>query len=185
MAGNLVELADLTKFNDGDPEFFLRCAEAGVRKYCGWHIAPSERAVDLRCSVGQMGVIMLPSLHVTDVEKVFVEDRELETTEYEWDAAGFINRNTVTWPRRYYWPVYGYPANRPALVTFTHGYEEVPMDVKAVILELAAKAIELPASAASEIKGGPFQIKFGSGIGLALTSHQVDRLAGYRIQVVG
>ncbi|SKM81074.1 Uncharacterised protein [Mycobacteroides abscessus subsp. massiliense] len=181
----LVTTADLAKFESGDQQFFLDAAEATVRAWCGWHIAPSRREEELPCTVGQLGTILLPSLHVTDVETVTVEDLTLDPADYDWDPAGFIHRNTVSWPRRYYWPVYGYPSRRNAKVTFTHGYPEVPDDVKTVILELASKAIELPTSIASEVDGGPFKIKLRGDVGTALTESQRSRLVNYQIKGIG
>ncbi|MBE5453502.1 hypothetical protein E3G52_000366 [Mycobacteroides abscessus] len=177
----LVTPADLAKFESGDPQFFLDAAEKEVRRYCGWHIAPSRREVDVRCVIGERGIIMLRSLHVTDVESVTVDDHILDRDEYDVDEAGFITRTRTTWPRGRYWPVFGLPSPRYAYVTFTHGHPEVPEDVQAVILELASTGIELPASAATEATGGPFRVKFCGKAGLAMTRDQEERLANYRL----
>ncbi|SKU30720.1 Uncharacterised protein [Mycobacteroides abscessus subsp. abscessus] len=181
---DLVTTTDLGKFEAGDRQWFLDTAESAVRDYCDWHIAPSRREVDRRCEIGERGIIMLHSLHVTEVESVKVDGQVLEPDEYDWDEAGFITRTRTTWPRGRYWPVFGLPSPRYAYVTFTHGYPEVPLAVKAVILELASSGIELPSSVATEATGGPFRIKFKGTAGLSLNDDHRSRLADYRIQAI-
>lgn len=174
MPEGLVDAGDLEQFESGDPDFFVRAAEAEVRRYCGWHIAPSLVATNVRCRVGEMGTIMLRSLHVTSVESVVVDGRTLAfPDEYDWDPAGFITRRCPSWPRHHH-----------AVVSFTHGYGETPVDVQAVVFELAAKARTLPVPLpAKDISGGPFRLGLtGAGLGVTLSDDQKDRLVSYRIQ---
>lgn len=197
---NLVETADLAKFEEGDPEFFVRSAEAAVRKYCGWHIAPSVDVADGRYPVGERGLIVLPSLHVTAVRSVTVCGKELDRSDYSWDESGVIHRLTTAWPvfsagmgylddfgdyygdyAGYYGVFGGYPQTHYARVSFTHGYAKTPPDVAAVIFEMASKAIEMPAPSATDIQAGPFRAKLRDTEGLTLTVGQKERLASYRI----
>lgn len=164
----------LEEFEQGSPEYFICAALGGVQEYCGWHIAPSMVVTDVTCR-WENGTIMLPSLHVTSVQSVVVDGRELDEDEYEWDAAGFITRCRPSWPR-----------SRQVLVSFTHGYDELPHDVMAVVLEVAAKARSLPALPATEVAGGPFRIKLEAGsAGTAASERQKERLASYRIRSFG
>lgn len=168
----LVDFEDLdSKFETGDPEFFVTAAEAEVRKFCGWHIAPSVTVTDGRYPVGERGLVILPSLHVTAVSSVTVDGRVLDPSEYDWEPCGFISRRCPSWPRDPY-----------VKVSFTHGYEACPANVAAVVFELASSAIELPATAARDVTAGPFRLVAGGAIGLTLDRNQRDRLASYRIQ---
>ncbi|MFD7247780.1 hypothetical protein ACFV6Y_38265 [Streptomyces massasporeus] len=169
--GALVDRADLeAKFEAGDPEFFVTAAEAEVRKHCGWHIAPSLTVTDGRYRVGERGLVMLPSLHITEVASVTVDGRVLDEDEYDWEPCGFITRRLPSWPIDPY-----------VRVTFTHGYAECPADVAAVVFELASKAIELPASPARDVTAGPFRLTLGTSLGVSLSRDQQNRLASYRI----
>lgn len=168
----LVDFNDLdSKFEAGDQEFFVTAAEAEVRRHCGWHIAPSVTVTNGRFPVGERGLVMLPSLHVTDVASVTVDGRVLDPDEYDWETCGLITRRCPSWPRDPY-----------ARVSFTHGYAECPADVVAVVFELASSAIELPASPARDVTAGPFRLVLGGAVGLTLDKNQRDRLANYRIQ---
>ena len=167
----LVDQNKLELFEEGDPEFFITTAEAAVRKYCGWHIATSLTVTEGRYRAGERGLIMLPSLYVTAVDAVTVDGRELHEDEYDWEACGFITRRLPSWPSDPY-----------VRVTFTHGYEECPADVAAVVFELASKAMEMPTSPAKDVTAGPFRLVMGAAVGMTLDKAQQDRLASYRIQ---
>ncbi|OBF77092.1 hypothetical protein [Mycolicibacterium fortuitum] len=171
-AGALVDPADLEgKFEAGNPEFFVTAAEAEVRKFCGWHIAPSVTVTNGRYPAGERGLVMLPSLHVTDVASVAVDGHELDQHDYDWEPCGLITRRLPSWSCDPY-----------VTVTWTHGYEVCPADIAAVVFELASSAIELPASPARDVTAGPFRLVLGGAVGLTLDKNQRDRLANYRIQ---
>lgn len=167
----LVDHTKLEAFEDGDAEMFLVAAEAEVRRYCGWHIAPSVTVTEGRFPVGERGLVMLPSLHVTDVETVIVDGRELGPDEYDWEPCGFISRRLPSWPRDPY-----------ARVTFTHGYDQCPADVAHVVFEIASRAIEMPASPARDITAGPFRLTLSGAQGIMVSRDQRNRLAPYKIQ---
>ena len=65
-----------------------------------------------------------------------------------------------------------------AVVTYTHGYPELPAQVKAVGLELASNAMELPSGLATQITAGPQSITFGA-LGLVLSDEQRRRLGPF------
>lgn len=197
---DLVKTEDLTKFDDGDPEFFVRAAEREVRKYCGWHIAPSVDVLDGRYQAGERGLIVLPSLHVTAVKSVTVCGKELDRSEYSWEECGVIHRLTTAWPilsagggylddfgnyygdyEGFYGLYGGHPAAPIVQVSFTHGYAETPPDVAAVVFEMASQGVELPSASATDIQAGPFRAKLKAGEALTLTRGQKNRLASYRL----
>lgn len=106
-------------------------AEAEVRAYCGWRIAPQE-TVALTLDGPGTRVLLLPSLHVTDVVSVTEDSTTLTPdTDYTWSESGALRRSSC-WPDQY----------RVITVEFTHGYETWPLDVQAVIDRLAARSLE-------------------------------------------
>ncbi len=171
----LVDPDDLaSRFDAGDADWFVDAATAEVRRFCGWHIAPTLQVVAGRYRCGERGLIMLHSLHVTAVDAVTVDGRQLDPSEYTWEECGFITRRCPSWPRDPY-----------ALVDFSHGYDECPADVAAVVFEVAAKAIALPKVPAQkfEASGGPFRLSLGGvAFGVGLSEDHKDRLASYRLQ---
>ena len=62
---------ELAAFNQDDPNYFPHAASAAIRAYCGWHIAPSVTVADLKCAVGEDGIVMLPSRHITGLSRVY------------------------------------------------------------------------------------------------------------------
>jgi hypothetical protein len=114
-------------------------AAAEVRAYCGWHIAP-QRDETLTLDGPGGPLLVLPSLHVVSVASVAESGTELDPVGYAWSAAGVIRRTSSTfpWSRCSGWT----DALRGVEVTLTHGYEEMPLDVTAVIERLAARAMD-------------------------------------------
>lgn len=118
--------AELTP--EDDDERLLQ-AEAKVRTYCRWHIAPSRtETVTLYPEYG-LETLMLPSLYVTAVTAVTDGTTTLATTDYLWRPNGILRRLPGLW-----WSL----DNQGVTVTFTHGYDEPPADVTAAVQELAA-----------------------------------------------
>jgi len=194
---------DLAKWKAGDEEWYLHVAGEAVRQYCGWHIAPSITETVEKIEIGSQGIIMLPSLYVTDVASVVVTTGDQNTTlthetDYEWFQQGYVQR--VGW---HYWGDWGsayggyYYGNDPYYlpvyrgdicdVTFTHGYDECPDPVKQVIFELAGSAALMPVGGGvSRVHAPGYSLVFdgksgAGGPGLSLTGDQECRLSDYKI----
>jgi hypothetical protein len=167
--------ADLTGWQSGTQATFLDMACAEVRKFCGWHIAPSNPETSKRCWFGANGLIMLGSTFVTAVDRVTVDGQVLEEdSDYWWDEPKGWLRHRHLWPHDHF-----------ALVDFTHGYDEPPPDVKAVIFEVVATAMELPASNATEVMTEQYRFNLKTAVGVALSEDQKTRLGQYRIRKFG
>lgn len=166
--------ADLAAFKAGSEEFFIRAAAEEVRKYCGWHVAPSRVEENVRRGITRDGVILLNSLYVTDVAAVQVDGRTLVSSEYSWEECGLIHRTEPSWPRDDY-----------ALVSFTHGYEEAPANIKAVVFELAAAAKERPSGNLKSIGSLSYNYSFSDRSGVTMSPEQMSRLASYRVVTFG
>ena len=93
-----------------------------VREYCQWHVAPSvTQTLTLDGPGGSL--LMLPSLRVTDVAEVTNDGTAL--ADPEWSASGMIRARR--WSSRF----------RGVSVTLTHGYDECPEDILAVLEHMA------------------------------------------------
>lgn len=123
-------------------------AEAAVRTYCGWHIAPSRKQT-VRLRSEWSSTLILPSLHVTDVAAVVVDGTVVDPTTYDWYDSGVVTALRC-----------GHFGNGPVLVTFTHGYADPPRDVAAAVQALARSAIDNP-KALKSFTRGPFSESYG------------------------
>lgn len=129
MTEPIVTTGQLDAYLAGDPQAALDMATAAVRAYCGWHVAPSQ--VETVTVDADGHTVLLPSLHVTAVSSVTVDDVLLEAEAFDWSAAGIL-RLTAS--------ACGF---RKVTVVMTHGYETVP-EVAAIILAVSARAIASP-----------------------------------------
>src|SRR5690348_6332029 len=107
-------------------------AEALVRAFCGWHIAPSRTEVVTLAGTGGR-TLTLPSLHVTAVASVTSDsDPALTTDDYDWSPAGVLTARTYPW------------SGRAIAVSLTHGYDTPPAEVTAVVQAVAQRALDNP-----------------------------------------
>lgn len=147
-------------------------AEALVRSYCRWHIAPS-RTETLTLRGSGMTSVMLPSLYVTDVTAVVDDGATLVlTTDYLWFEDGILDRVDAYW-------------SDTVAVTFTHGYDEPPADVTAVVQSIAQRAVQNPGSL-TRVTKGPFtdvysQTGSNQSLPLALLDAEKAILSPYRL----
>lgn len=166
------ELADLPlspeglqKFATSDQAFFLGAAGDMIRHFCGWHIAPSVTVEDARIRLGEKGLLILPTLYLTDIASLKVDNRVLvHPTEFEWEDTGVVYRKVANWPRDPW-----------CTITYTHGYADLPRDVAAIGYELALQAMSRPGANAKDMGAGPYRITLLK-LGIGLDDDQQDRL---------
>lgn len=173
-APELANTTDLTQYQARDPGLLLREAEAVVRAYCGWHIAPA-RTQTLTLDGSGGAVLALPTLHLTAVTSVTEEDADVDLTTIEWSEAGYL------------WRAAGWtPARRGVVVTMTHGHAETPVEVQAVVLAVASRAASAPATAVRRESAGPFTRDLGPNAdgslgGVVLTALEQRILDRHRV----
>lgn len=163
----LADLPDLENYQANDPASALLAAEETVRGFCGWHIAPSRDETYLRTARAR-SVIVLPTLYLTDVASITEDTAPAVLTDFTWEPNGVITR--TRWP---WWA--GYFPVTTVEVEFTHGYDETPADLKAVVLALANRAIDSPGTL---VRVG--QVQYSNDTD-AFTTAEVDVLRRYRI----
>jgi hypothetical protein len=105
-------------------------AEATVRAYVGWHLAP-ERSETLTLDGPGSSVLLLPTLRVTAITSITEDGSAVDPGDYEWSSSGVVRRNG-------YWS----PSLRGLEVSLTHGYAEMPLDVAGVIERLTTRVVE-------------------------------------------
>lgn len=76
--------------------------------------------------------LLLPQIPVTAVSAVTYDETTMTTTDYSWSSAGIITKAVNYW-------------DEIVTVTYTHGYDPVPADIRGVCLDVAKRAMENPA----------------------------------------
>lgn len=146
----------------GDPSL---AASARIRRYCGWHIWPSETAsVDLDGEGGRC--IFLPSLHVTAVTSVIADGVTL--TDYQWSENGVMER--ICWPT----------GRRNITVNFVHGYDNLPDDLADVAARVEARGPIAAAGVKSKTMGSA-SVTYGADLAGGISS---DGFAGDELLVL-
>lgn len=170
--------ADLVGWQGGDQSTFLEMACAEVRRFCGWHIAPAENIAGKVARIGAGGLVMLGSTHVTTINSVTVGGQTLTApVDYTWEQPkGWLRVHAHSLPR---------PGLHHACVSFVSGFAETPQPVKAVIFEMLATSMELPASNADDVETVQYKFKLKSSVGVALSDQQKERLGPYRLRSFG
>lgn len=179
---DLAESSDLTTWQSGDVDLMVGAAEAAVRAYCGWHIYPSRDDTVVVDGSGAH-LLMLPTLHLTDVASVtetatFSEGPVvLDLTDglVQWSANGYLVREGQRWTTRL----------RGVEADITHGYPDLPLDLQAVVLALSSRAVASPGGATLD-QAGPFQVRLatnsdGTAGGVLLTGLERSVLDTYKI----
>lgn len=165
------------------PEYLLRVAGAAIRNHLGWHLSPNiEETVTTK--IGSRGIVMLPSRHVTNVESVTVTDPHqgsfvLTEDDYTWNEDGWLELHSDIRSR---W----HTGVDTVEVTMSHGYEDVPIEVKNIAYELVQTAeVKTPPGGQVTAMSSPggYSVSFASGgpDSLYLTADQSKRLANYRL----
>jgi hypothetical protein len=190
---------DWSAFKAGDPEYFLRVTGDYIRRYCGWSIYPNVTVTATKIQVGSQGIIQLPTLYLTDVSAVSIRANGnypanvLDADRYEWFQHGVIKPTGQAfygsnWYRGYYYEPGPFllPTNAGGLadVTFTHGYDELPGDIKQVAYEMATSSMFLKAGNVKDVASPGFKLTSSTDAGLVLNPEQRNRLAPYRLPVV-
>lgn len=133
----------------------LDAASRTIREYCGWVIYPS---VTQNLVVDGPGtkILMLPTLYMTGVTSCTETWRGIGQTpqtvtvaDLEWSANGYIWK-----PSAQFWT----SRARGISITFTHGYEDVPEDLRKMTLDIARRAASSPAHVSRVQVGGRMEM---------------------------
>jgi hypothetical protein len=166
-----VELEDFLQLESGTiktatANLVLAIASGAIRSYVGWSI--SEETAELVTQGTGDNVIRLPTKLLTDVTSVEVDgDLLVFGDDFRWTTLGRLRRIGARWPR----------VEQTVEVTFVHGYNPVPDEVKGLCLSLAGRLYNNPeglrawsVDGLSETMAGP-QATIGD-VGSALTDFE-------------
>jgi hypothetical protein len=167
-----MEIPSLLSTANADPAQDLAAAEAAVRKYCGWHIAPVITQ-DLVLDGSGTASLFIKSLRVVDITAAECDGVTLDPATLEWSEAGFV-RASCRWPDKL----------RAVKLTVRHGFDEAP-DVVAIVRAIAARASASPTGVVRE-QAGAVSLSMsltapGVSGGVVLMDHERRMLDNYRI----
>lgn len=170
----LATVAELRLFLEDDTldadraELFLRLASGEARGYTGNGFDWIEDDV-VRLNGTGTSVLLLPEAPVADVSElvqavglaaeVILESPVDTSPAWEWDEDGVIERidgGVFARRRRFY------------QITYSHGFEVVPDEVKAVVLRIAARGFESPDGIRQEALGRYSYTLAGEAAGMGL-----------------
>lgn len=169
----MVEIPSLLPAVSPDRETdYLAAAEAQVRAYCGWHIAPVVMQ-DLVLDGTGTRSLFVQTLKLVTVTAAEVDGEILDTATLEWSEAGFIRAPGI-WVDKL----------RTVKLTVTHGFESVP-DVAEIVRAIAARATASPTGVVRE-QAGAVSLSMslvapGVSGGVVLMDHERRMLDRYRL----
>ncbi len=128
---------DLRRFAGEDIEMtrafmLIDMASAVARSYCGWSISRQE-SVTWTLPGTSAYRLLAPTLRLNAITSCSVNGTTLGASDYDWGQDGILQRAA------------GWGSGRRAVVVVAdHGYTEVPGDVQAAVLNIAARAHTSP-----------------------------------------
>lgn len=151
----------------------LEAAEAMVRAYCEWHVAPIvDETLTLDAKGGTR--LFLPSLRVVSVAAVRVSGGLVDPSGYDWTEDGVLRRlGGAQWPY----------AGRSVEVDLVHGHE--PAEVAWIVAQIAERITSAPdrATIIGQLSVGTRQITYRPGAGMvSLLGPEREALEPYKIR---
>lgn len=155
----------------------LNIASSVIRTHCGWDISQETVTAEPLDGTGERS-LWLPTLRLTAIGPVVENGVTLTVgTDYDWTRYGKLVRHGC-WPR----------TARSVVVTYTHGYDEVPDVVKGACLGLAARMYINPEMSKSRSETmGPFaeNVSYYADSAGGLSADEQRALGKFTLEPVG
>jgi hypothetical protein len=166
------ELAEVLGVSADDPKLLARL-RAASRRFLGAVAPVSFTRVDgaeIWLNGDGSTTLLLPACPVRAVHRVEIDGQALAASDFEWSEEGVLRR-WARWPDRL----------RSVRVTCDHGYETVPEDVQAVVLEQAEAAWNIIKGVQSVSVDGQ-STTFGTQSAVGVTQDWADAVARYALR---
>lgn len=157
---------DLDEGLTADAEWWVKAAQATIRAYCGWHIAP---VIDETIRIdSHPGDLLLPTQHLLDVTQVLLADGTDIVDDIEWSRSGIIRRRHGAFPDRF----------GGLTVAMQHGYEpaEVP-DVIMLMQTIGRRARSQPGVSSQSVNGASVSYLTAGGAPLSVPLLDIEKQA--------
>lgn len=171
----LIDVSDIPNYlnariPEAQAQLLAAMASDVVRNYVGWRI--DRGAADVLAAEWDSPAVLLPTLKLNDVASVSIDGQPIDPATYRFSANGVLR-----------WAV---PMAPQAVVeaTVDHGYDEVPLEVQAVVLASVARVIVNPQGLRSMTTGSYSETypipNSGEPAGLTLSAAEKRILDRYR-----
>src|SRR5664279_1332455 len=151
----------------------LDAASAAIRGYCRWMIWPATTETLILDGPGT-DVLMIPTMNLTAITQLIETPRgpsptpvTLDITKLEWSAAGMVWRTDSVWgPYSAFGGFGGMWTSRARgiSITITHGYDDVPAEIRRLTLDLARRSALNPMALSAQQVGLRSESYAGRGI---------------------
>ena len=148
-----------------DAQFWLDAANASVRDFCGWHVAPVITQT-LRIDGSGSRTLLLPSQRVVRVVRCLNDGVDITDQIHVSERNGILERSSGLWSARL----------GGVQLVLEHGHVSVP-GVAGVIAALAARGASMPAGVVQQ-SVGPASVRYGT---IPLLAEEKTTLEPYRL----
>lgn len=144
-------------------------AQAAIRLFCGWHVAPVLMET-VRVDTDGSRVVHLPTMRLVSLVSVTVGGRAVDVDTVDWSESGLI--------RLPYKPPSRFGA---VVVTMEHGFDDTT-HIAALVRNISERAEATPAGVTRK-QIGDVSLSYGDAQngGLRLFAGEKDQLAPYRL----
>ena len=159
-----------SRLDEEAAQVWLTRGLAVVRRWCGWPVTPAVEDDEVTLDGPGSRLLVLPTVHVTELSAVVEDGVELDVDALLWSARGLVRKASgALWSADY----------RAIVVTMTHGYAAAP-DFDAAVLSLIDRMSLAPAG--GQLVGvGPFRWSEDRPEG-AFTASERALLGQYRLE---
>ncbi len=176
----MADIGDIvTASEDAGSDFFLRAAQAAVRRACGWHVAPVAEVSGTLSSMGQR-IFALPLMAVSSLSLQVLDPCGFGHLDAE-EGVDYDRSGSLVEFRRYI-P----PSVAAVRYTATAGFDpdDVP-DIQSIVVQAARRAAQSPAGSVKSQSVNGASVTYGfSGSGapsVTLLAEELALLAPYRL----
>ena len=153
----------------------IQAAEGAVRRYCGWHIAPVVTETLVLDGTGTRS-LLLPTMRIRSIDSLVIGAERIDVSRVHYSrTAGVVQIEGHLWTR----------GLGNVEISLTHGYEQAPDEVRAII-DAVAKRVKQYAGAVMSQRAGTQAVNYavvgGAGRGVPLTPDEKEALAAYRLE---
>lgn len=140
-------------------------AFSAARLHCGWHIAPQVSETVTVDGSGRF-IQTLPTKYLVDLTSITNDGHAVARP--DWSQMGLVEQRYNRWTARF----------RGVVAEMTHGYEELPKELEAVLTAVARGDFS---GVTSQVTNGGHQVSFDLS---RLVGHPRETLDHYQLGVV-
>lgn len=146
------------------PQSWLDSAQAAIRAYCGWHVAPIQKQI-LTIDGNGLAHLLLPTMRIVNVYRVTIDGEDV-TERVNWSESGMLKLSHGHFPCRF----------RAVEVELEHGFmpSEVPQ-IGTLALNIAQRASNQPKLRRQSVNGATVEYLTAGGAPLSISLLEIEK----------